>query len=128
VEDLGGSVKWWKGAYRVNWNLAVSRAVGDRFMRPFVSAAVDMRETEIVPEDGSADSTICPPPLNTHPSRFLCSLAAHRRPAEMNMSDWSSIHRKKMAGYVAEEALRRDSSDNITVVIVWLDAAGTATR
>mmetsp|Transcript_6138 Transcript_6138/g.8039 ORF Transcript_6138/g.8039 Transcript_6138/m.8039 type:complete len:370 (-) Transcript_6138:1218-2327(-) len=54
IEALGGSVQWYgylgpdrqpvpgMGAYRVNGNLAVSRALGDKLERPFVTADPDI--------------------------------------------------------------------------------------
>jgi len=54
IEDLGGRVRWHgylgpdrlpvpgMGAYRINGNLAVSRALGDRLERPYVSSEPDI--------------------------------------------------------------------------------------
>lgn len=51
VKQLGGTVRWYglleqdgspmegMGVYRINGNLAVARAIGDRSERPFVSSA-----------------------------------------------------------------------------------------
>jgi len=173
VEELGGSVVWHgytdkkgnpiegSGVYRINGNLAVARAVGDRSERPFVCADVDIRETEILPEedefivlasDGVWDVMESQDVVDFIHRTLKASVGSisdgtgrstmNRRKTEMSMSDWSSQYsddstmikaamstrRKKMARYVAEESLRRGSMDNITVVIVWLDAAGTATR
>lgn len=50
VKQLGGTVRWYglleqdgspmegMGVYRINGNLAVARAIGDRSERPFVSS------------------------------------------------------------------------------------------
>jgi len=172
VEELGGSVVWHgytdkkgnpiegSGVYRINGNLAVARAVGDRSERPFVCADVDIRETEILPEedefivlasDGVWDVMESQDVVDFIHRMLKASVGSisdgtgkstmNRRKTEMSMSDWSSQYsddstmikaamstrRKKMARYVAEESLRRGSMDNITVVIVWLDAAGNAT-
>ena len=58
IEKLGGSVKWHglfhnrkpiagTGCYRINGNLALSRAVGDYSERPFVSATPDITVTTV---------------------------------------------------------------------------------
>ena len=54
VKKLGGTVRWYglleqdgtpmegMGVYRINGNLAVARAIGDRSERPFVSSAFEI--------------------------------------------------------------------------------------
>lgn len=63
IEGLGGVVKWHglvglsgapiegTGCYRVNGNLALSRAAGDHAMRPFVSCEPDVRKVRLGEED-----------------------------------------------------------------------------
>lgn len=63
VESLGGSVTWHgrrdkagkpienTGVYRVNRNLALSRSMGDRYMRPYVIAEPDFVRMPITSED-----------------------------------------------------------------------------
>ena len=60
IEKLGGQVTWCglrdpitnkpikkSGVYRMNGNLALSRAIGDRSERPWVSASVDVRVLDL---------------------------------------------------------------------------------
>ncbi|POM66075.1 Hypothetical protein PHPALM_18124 [Phytophthora palmivora] len=59
IESLGGRVQWYGyvdaqgepiepyGAYRVNGNLAVARAIGDRDSRPFVIGEAEIRQYDI---------------------------------------------------------------------------------
>ncbi|KAK4004606.1 hypothetical protein OUZ56_006339 [Daphnia magna] len=42
ISNLGGEVIFWDGAYRVNGQLAVSRAIGDASYKPYVTAEPDM--------------------------------------------------------------------------------------
>ncbi|EFX85505.1 hypothetical protein DAPPUDRAFT_127609 [Daphnia pulex] len=42
ISNLGGEVIFWDGAYRVNGQLAVSRAIGDAGYKPYVTAEPDM--------------------------------------------------------------------------------------
>lgn len=63
VESLGGVVSWHgrrdkagnpiesTGVYRVNRNLALSRSMGDRYMRPYVTSEPDFVSVDITPED-----------------------------------------------------------------------------
>lgn len=63
IEALGGRVKWFgyydtegkpvegTGVWRVNGNLAVARAFGDRFERPYVSGECDVGIWEMEPKE-----------------------------------------------------------------------------
>ena len=63
IEKLGGHVKWHgylgpdrlpvpgMGAYRINGNLAVSRALGDRLERPFVSSEPEIIRLKRKPDE-----------------------------------------------------------------------------
>lgn len=67
VKKLGGTVRWYglleqdgspmegMGVYRINGNLAVARAIGDRSERPFVSAEADVKT---FPADEEGDEFI----------------------------------------------------------------------
>lgn len=52
IEDLGGVVLYWGNSYRVNGQLAVSRAIGDASHKPFVSAEPEIVELSL---DGEED-------------------------------------------------------------------------
>lgn len=52
IEALGGVVLYWGNSYRVNGQLAVSRAIGDIAHKPFVSAEP---EIECIHLDGEED-------------------------------------------------------------------------
>ena len=63
VESLGGVVSWHgrrdkagrpiesTGVYRVNRNLALSRSMGDRYMRPYVTSEPDFVHMSLVTDD-----------------------------------------------------------------------------
>jgi len=72
---------------------------------------------------------------STTQSRAALAAMGKERPAERRITDWSAMHpssdrsmiravllsrRKKMARYLCEEAIRLGTTDNITVVVVWL--------
>ncbi|TYZ58753.1 hypothetical protein PybrP1_011547 [[Pythium] brassicae (nom. inval.)] len=50
VQDLGGSVVFW-GVWRVEGILAVSRAIGDRMLKPFVVAEPEVKELRRTSKD-----------------------------------------------------------------------------
>lgn len=130
IEALGGKVVWCgdvdlqgnpipeEGIYRVNGNLALSRAVGDRSERPHVVADPDvtfvsMQEGEdnfiVVATDGLWD---------VFGSQDAVEFVAALRQAGNEL--------ERIATLMVEEALRRGTYDNITVVIIWLDEKASA--
>jgi len=126
IEAAGGSVIWHghsdregtpipgTGLYRVNGNLALSRAIGDRSERPAVTAdpeisveaLIDEDEFVIIASDGLWD--------------VMSSQDAVHLVRQIVSSLVSAEDREIVAKMLVEEALRRGSYDNITVVIVWL--------
>lgn len=116
IESLGGSVISVHGVPRVNGNLALSRAVGDRSERPAVSGEPDMAIYDI--QEGKDEFVI----LGTDGlfdvmSNEECVEFVHGLIEE---HDTNGDQREYFASLLVEEALRRGSYDNITVVIVWL--------
>ena len=170
IKALGGKVTWFgftdkkgrpiegSGVYRINGNLAVARAVGDRSERPFVTAEPEIRE---LLSEGSNDEFIVLASdgvwdvmsskdtvdfVNNMMSSTVGSLlegggaggnghGATSRSTDVKISDWAmhqkddrgiirealTKRKKRMSQYIADEALRRGSSDNICVVCVWLN-------
>merc|ERR1711988_83195 len=192
VKKLGGSVKWFgfvdpkgyplegTGVYRINGNLAVARAIGDRSERPFVSSEVELSRFYLKEEKGDQFIILASDGLWDVMTSQECVSMVHEiltshvgalreggygdivssdsqdnsgntrlgrnhvssyslahindRTVDRTVSDWTEIiqddrgviiaankqRKEKMARYLAEEALRRGSSDNVTVVVVWL--------
>jgi len=193
IKSLGGEVVWHgfynkdgtpmegTGVYRVNGNLAVARAVGDRTEKPYISAEPDVRITRVDPEkdqflivatDGLWDvmtseeavgyvhsvmadsvgavregndsmgggSSVSSSAASSSSSSAstpgpLGHIAARERPPQRRIADWTALHpssdramiraamanrKRKMARYLCEEAMRRGTTDNTTVIIVWL--------
>lgn len=94
------------GCYRVNGNLAMSRAIGDRSERPIVTAEPDICSFEL-----------------TRDCDFVVLATDGLWDVMDNEEVVQYIHkygqREEVASWLVEEALRRGSLDNITVVIVW---------
>jgi protein phosphatase 1L len=124
IENLGGKVVWCgdtdkfgepileQGIYRVNGNLALSRAIGDRSERPHVTA-----EPEIITAEVGADDQFI-----LLASDGLWDVMSSHGAVEYVLSLLEGGQsRDKVATLMVEEALRRGTYDNITVVIIWLD-------
>ena len=125
IESLGGSVVWCgdtdkfgqpiedQGIYRVNGNLALSRAIGDRSERPHVTAepeiiSVPIEEGDqfiVVATDGLWDVMDSDDAVNY-----------------VNVLLESGVSRKKVATLMVQEAMRLGTYDNVTVVIIWMDS------
>lgn len=122
IENLGGSVDWCgdvdpvtdepilhTGVYRVNSNLALSRAIGDKSERPFISNEADI-STHVV-EDGDSFIVLASDGLfDVMTSQEVVSFVTSK----------CADDREAVATRVAKEALKRGSSDNITVIVIWL--------
>lgn len=142
IEALGGHVEWFgwtdpdgrpiegMGSWRVNGNLAISRSVGDKDELPFISAEPTIKrfplqpssdEFIVVASDGLwdvLDSDECV-------SFVRSALKVGEDKWDGNQKEFRTIiHRRKekMAKYLADEALRRGSLDNVGVIVLWFAA------
>ncbi|XP_063152365.1 protein phosphatase 1E [Candoia aspera] len=117
IEALGGCVVWF-GAWRVNGSLSVSRAIGDAEHKPYICGDADSGSTVL---DGSEDYLIlaCDGFYDTvNPDEAVKVVADHLKE---NNGDSSMVAHKLVAS--ARDA---GSSDNITVIVVFLRDMSTA--
>lgn len=143
IENLGGKVLWcglrdkigrpifrtkfggFTGVYRINGNLSLSRAIGDRSERPLVSAKVDIEQWELNSEtdefvilatDGLWDV------WSSQDVVDFCRQKLQRIFERKEGIETKAVEdaKRKMARAVVKEALRRGSGDNISVIILWL--------
>mmetsp|Transcript_23812 Transcript_23812/g.52622 ORF Transcript_23812/g.52622 Transcript_23812/m.52622 type:complete len:506 (-) Transcript_23812:410-1927(-) len=125
IESFGGSVVWCgetdrfgepiehRGIYRVNGNLALSRAIGDRSERPQVSAepeiiSVPVGEGDqfvIVATDGLWDVMDSDDAVNY-----------------IKLTLEAGVSKNRIAEEMVQEAMRLGTYDNVTVVIIWIDS------
>ena len=170
VEGIGGSVAFnghfdrngnpieSSGVYRINQNLAVARAIGDRGERPYVSSEVEIKEFKgdlqkdefiIMASDGIWDvmsSQEAVTYVHTMMNASVSSLPdvpqtvkgrktqnTKKKPVEpqpwriSSTNDDTNIirsallkRRRDTAKMIASEAMRKGSTDNICVVVLWL--------
>ncbi|KAK4284084.1 hypothetical protein QN277_000960 [Acacia crassicarpa] len=106
IEQAGGFVIW-AGTWRVGGVLAVSRAFGDKLLKPYVVADPEIQEEEI---DGVDFIIIASDGLwNVISNKEAVSLV-------QNITDAEEASRE-----LIKEAYTRGSSDNITCVVVRFD-------
>lgn len=138
IQKAGGSVVWCgpygkdgkpvldKGIHRVNGNLALSRAVGDRSERPAVTAEPDItylevlkpmkndnlrrpKEYVVLATDGLWDV------FTNDEVVSLVDLLLEKTKGELKHQ------RSKISDVLVREALRRGTYDNVTVILIWLN-------
>lgn len=131
IESLGGTVDWCgatdergdpietSGVYRINGNLALSRSIGDRSERPWVTAEADLRRHRIV--EGSDTFVLLGTDglFDVMTSQEVVSFVHDVLDATPEESILEA--RRNMAKLVVDEALRRGTYDNVTVLLVWID-------
>ncbi|TYI39250.1 hypothetical protein ES332_A02G084800v1 [Gossypium tomentosum] len=108
IEDAGGFIIW-AGTWRVGGVLAVSRAFGDKLLKPYVVAEPEIQEEEI---DGVDFIIIASDGLwNVLSNEDAVALV-------QQVTDAEAAARK-----LIKEAYARGSSDNITCVVVRFDSS-----
>ncbi|KAL7525645.1 hypothetical protein ACHAXR_001096 [Thalassiosira sp. AJA248-18] len=131
IEALGGTVDWCgqvdrrgrpimhTGVYRMNGNLALSRSIGDRSERPWVTSSVDLTHYLI---DEENDSFVL---LGTDGLYDVMTSQEVVAFIHEMMDGTPPEHRHELqrdiAKYVVKEALKRGSNDNITVLVLWIN-------
>lgn len=120
IEGMGGKVINWNGA-RVFGVLAMSRAIGDRYLRPWIipvpeitfTTRVDEDECLILASDGLWDVM-----TNDEVGEVARRLLRRRR--RLMVDEISPA--QAIANYLTEMAYGRNSSDNISIIVVDLKA------
>ena len=137
IYSVGGTVKWCglrdqttkepipnTGVYRMNGNLALSRAIGDRSEKPFISSQVDITSMTLPTSGNNNDNNDCivlasdglwDVMTNEQIQSFL-----HTTLQQKDQQTSSTITKQRMAKSLVKEALRLGSTDNITIIIIWL--------
>lgn len=145
IYDRGGQVIWdgdihpntgepmttgGHGVYRVNGNLAVSRVIGDKLERPYVTSdpdviAIPLKPNEddfiILASDGLWD-VMTSLDVVAYIHALLDNHDDDHNHETNTIHDYNELQYRQdtVTSMIVEEALRRGSSDNITVLIVWL--------
>jgi serine/threonine protein phosphatase PrpC len=127
---MGETIEWDRlsKVHRVR-NLSLSRAIGDRYAKPIVSGEVEINHYPVIEQsdefvllasDGLWDVMTSDDAVAFVHEKMTNELSS----ANVTMGDidnYKLVLRRNMAKFVAREAIRRGSSDNVCVIIVWLD-------
>ncbi|XP_076265409.1 uncharacterized protein LOC143199457 isoform X2 [Rhynchophorus ferrugineus] len=111
IERAGGCVLFW-GTWRVNGQLAVSRAIGDGYYKPHVTAIPDVRE---IPLDGGEDFLILA-------CDGLWDVVSEDRAAQevYYLVAENPDNTERISGRLVDLAKFQGSTDNISVIVVFL--------
>ncbi|TVT99014.1 hypothetical protein EJB05_55643 [Eragrostis curvula] len=129
IEALGGKVIQWNG-YRVLGVLAMSRSIGDRYLKPYI---IPVPEVSVVARAKDDDCLILASDglWDVMSNEEVCDAARkrillwHKKNAEASSSaqrsdDVPDQAAQAAAEYLSKLALQKGSKDNITVVVVDL--------
>lgn len=136
ILSMGETIEWdsYSQVSRVK-NLSLSRAIGDRFAKPVVSGEVEiqlfpMKEMDangteddfiILASDGLWDVMTSQNCVDFVAKRLKPSKVQARTMSKTELVQQKISRRQNMSRFVANEATRRGSCDNICVVIIWLN-------
>lgn len=132
----GEKIEWdpYCNVHRVR-NLSLSRAIGDRFAKPVVSGQVDIKTFPLNDTGGDDFVVLASDGLWDVFTSQECVHYINDRlnPSHEQMKNMSTLEaqrqkftkRKNMSRFVANEALRRGSCDNVCVIIIWLNKTET---
>lgn len=126
----GETIEWDRYAkvHRVR-NLSLSRAIGDRYAKPIVSGEVEIKHFPVLDDgdeffllasDGLWDVMTSQDVVTYVHKRMEKELAKGHLDKHDDVENFKLVLRRNMAKFVAREALRRGSGDNICVLMVWL--------
>ena len=120
ITDLGGTVVYW-GRWRVESVLAVSRAVGDAALMPYITAQPEIRVHEISQESEDdlfvvvASDGIWDVMSNEQVANFLIDVAVDKKTGIVR-DDMLRLAGRRLC----DEASRLGSGDNLSAVVVSL--------
>mmetsp|Transcript_24006 Transcript_24006/g.33701 ORF Transcript_24006/g.33701 Transcript_24006/m.33701 type:complete len:522 (-) Transcript_24006:111-1676(-) len=129
---MGETIEWdyYSKVHRIR-NLSLSRAIGDRFAKPAVSGQVEIKHFPIADDDADefillASDGLWDVMTSEEAIQFVREKLREEPYESSNEDDKGRLNftrRKNMSRYVANEALKRGSGDNVCVVMVWLQDA-----
>jgi len=129
IRSMGEDVQWdpYGEIYRVK-DLSLSRAIGDRFAKPVVSSEAEIDclpvnedddEFFLLASDGLWDVMTSQEVVDFVHEMLECpTRSVKTKKGKIVLTP--EFRRRKMARFVAQEALERGSADNVCVILVWL--------
>jgi serine/threonine protein phosphatase PrpC len=135
VNRLGGAVKWHgrrrldgspvpgQGAYRINGNLALSRAIGDAYEIPFVSSSPDVARFKLDSHEGGFIVVGSDGLWDVMESQDVVDYINYYKRVdeeECKENGAQSSFKETIAERLVGEALKLRTTDNVTVIVLWL--------
>jgi len=117
VKAAGGIVVWFGGGFRVNGTMAVSRSIGDEPIGVSMTPEPDIFEHQLTDADDFvilATDVLWDVFSSMEATEFVYNWRTSNKESEENVSQ-----------ALVDEALRRNSGDNITAAVIFLKSAGT---
>lgn len=126
---MGETIEWdyYSKVHRIR-NLSLSRSIGDSFAKPAVSGEVEIKHFPVA-EDGDEFFLLASDGLWDVMTSQQVVEFVHKRlgesppPGASHEDDIGRLkytRRKNMARFLADEAIKRGTGDNVCVVLVWL--------
>jgi len=126
VEAAGGYVLEWAGVYRVNGELALSRAIGDiPYKRYGVISTPELTGWQILSENDSFLIVSSDGIFEKMTMQDVCDLMLHAKFHVQHNFGSSAITQHNLADYVVHVALQKGTTDNVAAVIVPLGSPGS---
>ncbi|XP_018524777.1 protein phosphatase 1F [Lates calcarifer] len=126
IEDLGGCITF-MGCWRVNGTYAVSRAIGDFDQKPYVSGDADCSTTQLFGDEDylllACDGFFDAVKPSAVPDLVLDALQQpgnSEEGGETQLKQSKEIIGRRVAQHLVSHAKEAGSSDNITVMVVFL--------
>ena len=124
---MGETIEWDAECmvHRVR-NLSLARAIGDRYAKPAVSPEVEIQHFPVSEEDDEFIVLASDGLWDVMTSQDVVSFVNNyienevSRMRKDNAANYRLVLRKNMAKLLAREAIRKGSTDNICVLMIWL--------
>jgi len=127
IMALGETIEWDQDCkvHRVR-NLSLARAIGDRYAKPAVSGEVEIQHFPVVEDDDEFIVLASDGLWDVMTSQEVVTFVHQHINSQLaNVSkedegNYKLVLRKNMAKFLAREAIRKGSADNVSVLMVWL--------
>jgi serine/threonine protein phosphatase PrpC len=127
IMAMGETIEWDQDCkvHRVR-NLSLARAIGDRYAKPAVSPEVEIQHFPVNEESDEFVVLASDGLWDVMSSQAVVSFVHEYMEKELsrmskdNAESYKFVLRRNMAKLLAREAIRKGSSDNVSVLMVWL--------
>jgi len=109
IKAAGGSI-YFNGVWRVSGVLAVSRAIGDRLLKPYVTARPEVRTWSLTQDDATLILA----------TDGVWDVLSNRNVADIALTPGGT---QRVAERIVSEALASGSADNVTALVVDLSSS-----